>query len=68
MEHQSIGREGFVLGADIEFSERSKLIELGEYVSLIKLRVNIKVTLICKGFPISHEKNASSILIVHANG
>ena len=68
LEHQSIGREGFVLGADIEFSERSKLIELGEYVSLIKLGVNIKVTLICKGFPISHEKNANSILIVHANG
>lgn len=68
LEHQSIGREGFVFGADIEFSERSKLIELGEYVSLIKLGVNVKVSVICKGFPISSEKNINSILIVHANG
>lgn len=68
LEHQSIGREGFVFGADIEFSERSKLIELGEYFSSIKLGVNIKVTVICKGFPITHERNANSVLIVHANG
>jgi hypothetical protein len=68
LEHQSIGLEGFVFGADIEFSERSKLIELGEYVSLIKLGVNVKVSVICRGFPISSEKNINSILIVHANG